>query len=254
MELGSHCTNFQAISHLRIFRKSVEKIQVTLNSDENNAYLTRRLKYIFDHISFVSYWDKNVSDKVVRKIETHILCSLPPEKRAVYKVKWNKVVERGRTQITIWRMLIAGWIPKTTKTHSEYAIFTAFLLQQWMQDVTLYMHDLSYLQYCHRGALFSGLFVTNRYPLCLSSRSLSRWYIKSPKISYTYIWLCILLRCRANSLALCRSRPDFTPNLYIANCMVEKSCTGMNFFEVNSACCCPFSFCHCFIFIRNPTF
>jgi hypothetical protein len=35
---------------------------------------------------------------------------------------WKNIVEPGRPQITIWRMLMACWIPKTTNTHSEYVI------------------------------------------------------------------------------------------------------------------------------------
>jgi len=34
-----------------IFRKSAEKIPVSLKSDKNNRYFTWRQKYIFDHIS-----------------------------------------------------------------------------------------------------------------------------------------------------------------------------------------------------------
>ena len=37
--LGSHWTDFDEICHLCFFRKSVEQIQVSLNSDKNNAYL-----------------------------------------------------------------------------------------------------------------------------------------------------------------------------------------------------------------------
>ena len=37
--LGSHWTNFHEISRLSIFRKSVEKNQVTLKSDKNNSSL-----------------------------------------------------------------------------------------------------------------------------------------------------------------------------------------------------------------------
>ena len=29
------------------------------------------------------------------------------------------IVERGRPQMTVWRMRIAGWVPKATNTHSE---------------------------------------------------------------------------------------------------------------------------------------
>ena len=39
-DLGSNGTNFHKISCLSIFRKSVEKIQVLLKSDNNNLYFT----------------------------------------------------------------------------------------------------------------------------------------------------------------------------------------------------------------------
>ena len=38
--LGSHWSDFSEIWHLSIFRKSVEKIRVLLNSDKNNGYFT----------------------------------------------------------------------------------------------------------------------------------------------------------------------------------------------------------------------
>jgi hypothetical protein len=38
-QLGSHWTDVQEIQHLRIFRKSFEKIEVLLKSDKNNIYL-----------------------------------------------------------------------------------------------------------------------------------------------------------------------------------------------------------------------
>jgi hypothetical protein len=71
--------------------------------------------------------------KVVKKIKTHISCSVksPPENRAVY----DRVAKCGRAgQATndkiIGRMRFACWIPKGTNTHSEYVILTAFTLQQ----------------------------------------------------------------------------------------------------------------------------
>ena len=36
--------------------------------------------------------------------------------------------------MTIWRMRIACWIPKTTNTHSECVILIAFPLQQWLHN------------------------------------------------------------------------------------------------------------------------
>ena len=39
----------------------------------------------------------------------------------------------GRPQI-IWCMRIAFWVTKTTKTHSQFVILIAFLLQQWLHE------------------------------------------------------------------------------------------------------------------------
>jgi len=35
---------------------------------------------------------------------------------------WKNMVERGRSQMTIWHMRVACWIPKAKDTHSEYVI------------------------------------------------------------------------------------------------------------------------------------
>jgi hypothetical protein len=50
---------------------------------------------------------------------------------------WENIVERGRPQMKIWRMRIACWIPKATKTHSEYVILIAFRPQQWLHERAL---------------------------------------------------------------------------------------------------------------------
>ena len=47
---------------------------------------------------------------------------------------WYNVVQRGRPQITIWRMLIASWIPKATNTHSIHVIVIAFQLPQCLHE------------------------------------------------------------------------------------------------------------------------
>jgi hypothetical protein len=36
--------------------------------------------------------------------------------------------------MTIWRMRIARWMTKDTNTFSEYVIFIAFSLQQWLEE------------------------------------------------------------------------------------------------------------------------
>jgi hypothetical protein len=49
---------------------------------------------------------------------------------------WKNIVQRGRSQMTIWLMCIARSIPTATNTHSEYVILIAFPLQQWLHNRT----------------------------------------------------------------------------------------------------------------------
>jgi hypothetical protein len=51
------------------------------------------------------------------------------ENRDVYEIMWKNIVERCRVQMIIWRMRNACRIIKATRTHSEYVILIAFLLQ-----------------------------------------------------------------------------------------------------------------------------
>jgi len=53
---------------------------------------------------------------------------------AIYEITLKNIVEPDRPQLTILRMRSAGWIPKITNTHVEYAILIAFSLQQWLHE------------------------------------------------------------------------------------------------------------------------
>jgi hypothetical protein len=53
--LGSHWTDYREISYLRIFRKLVEKMQVSLKVDEKRVYCACMPKEIYDNISLNSY-------------------------------------------------------------------------------------------------------------------------------------------------------------------------------------------------------
>ena len=48
---------------------------------------------------------------------------------------WKNIVQPGMPQMTIWHMRITCCIPKSTNTHPEYAILTAFPLQQWLHEL-----------------------------------------------------------------------------------------------------------------------
>jgi len=52
--------------------------------------------------------------------------------------------------MTIRRMRIACWIPKATNTHMQYALLTAFPLQQWLHErasILRYMYTACLLQF-----------------------------------------------------------------------------------------------------------
>jgi len=79
---------------------------------------------------------RNVSNKHCRGNQTTHFCSLTsfPKNRAVYGVMWKNIVERGWPQMTIRRLHIPCWMPKTTNTLLEYVILVASHMQQWFHE------------------------------------------------------------------------------------------------------------------------
>ena len=70
---------------------------------------------------------RNVSDKVVEKIKTHLLCSIVFfENLAIYEIMWKNMVHPDRPQMTIWRICFACWITKATNILSAYVIINDF--------------------------------------------------------------------------------------------------------------------------------
>jgi hypothetical protein len=119
------------------FRKSVQKIQVSLKSDKNNGYFTWRPIYIFYHIS-LSPSQNEKCYKDVEKIKTHFVFSniFPPRKSCCL---WDNIEKYSTArQVTddniIWRVRFACWIPKATNTHSQYVILIAFPRKQWLRE------------------------------------------------------------------------------------------------------------------------
>jgi len=54
-KLGSHWADFYQIWYLNIFRRYIEKIQISLKFENNNGYFTRRPMYIYDNNWLNSY-------------------------------------------------------------------------------------------------------------------------------------------------------------------------------------------------------
>jgi hypothetical protein len=75
-QLGSHLTDFHEILYLRIFLKSVEKIQVSLLSDRNKGHFSwRPINLLIISCSFPLIM-KNVSNKICRENENSYFCSV----------------------------------------------------------------------------------------------------------------------------------------------------------------------------------
>jgi hypothetical protein len=71
---------------LNIFRKSMEKIQISLKSDKNYDFFTLRPKYIYDNLSLNSSGNgKYFSYTLYRKSSTHFTFSNFPSKIVSFK-------------------------------------------------------------------------------------------------------------------------------------------------------------------------
>ena len=73
----------------------------------------------------------NTVEEIKPRIFVHLLFS---ENHAVFEVMWKNIVERGRPQMSIRRLHIVCWIPKTINTLLEYVILVASHLQQWLHE------------------------------------------------------------------------------------------------------------------------
>ena len=73
-QLGSHSTDFEETFYLRSFRKSPEKIQLSLKSDKNNGHFTRRLMHNYDILLNYSYNEKCFRQKLYRKSKHTFWC------------------------------------------------------------------------------------------------------------------------------------------------------------------------------------
>jgi hypothetical protein len=58
--------------------------------------------YIYDNISLNSSENEKCLSIVVEQIKAHIFCSITfPEKRTVYEIMWENVLQADRPQMTI---------------------------------------------------------------------------------------------------------------------------------------------------------
>ena len=88
--------------------------------------------------------------KAVEKIKTHVLCSVTFfENRSIYEKMWKDIVERGRPQMTIWRIRFTFWVPKATHAHTQVVqysfLFHCNMVARTRHKITLHVHCLSCL-------------------------------------------------------------------------------------------------------------
>ena len=153
---------------------------------------------------------RNVLDKIVEKIKTHILCSIIFFRKSCRL--WDNVENYGgawwaTNDVTIWRIRVACWISKATCTHAhahahalahthKYVIFIAFPRQQWFANAPqcfVLSWFLVFARCAHHAntpkknkkktSIYSTVIVWNKD--CLSCLLWS--YIKSSKITLNKI-------------------------------------------------------------------
>jgi len=102
---------------------------------------------------------RNVSDKSCRENQNtyFMFHNFFFGNRAVYEIMWKNIVERGRPQMTIWRMRISCWITKATHTHTLTTHNSANVAAITRLSITLYVRCQSCLFLLHVLSVLSSL-------------------------------------------------------------------------------------------------
>ena len=135
-----------------IFRKPFYAFQVPRKFDKNNRYFTWRRISIYDHISLTSsYNEKFFWQELWRKCKhtRSTFKNLFSTKSCRLSDNVENIVDPERPQMTVWRMCIACWIPRSKSTYSKYIMLIDFLLQQFLQDHASLLH-YNYIVSCYR--------------------------------------------------------------------------------------------------------
>jgi hypothetical protein len=120
--LGSHCKDFNKIWQLSVFRKSVEKVQPSLQSDKNNVNLHENQYKCLIIPRWILLRFTDVSDTSCRENQRKyfIFSNFIFENRKVYEIMWRNIAELSRPQMKTRHMWVVCWMSKGTNTSSEY--------------------------------------------------------------------------------------------------------------------------------------
>jgi hypothetical protein len=139
LSLGEFSWNW----YLRNCRKSVEKMHVSLKSDKNDGYFTRRPMYIYDSPSMnSSQSDKYFGQNCRGNQNTHFRFNnfFPRKSFRLWDSveKYGRVIDRPHG--IIWRVRFACCVNKARdQTHSEWST----VVKRTSPTLTLYVHFLS---------------------------------------------------------------------------------------------------------------
>jgi hypothetical protein len=107
-QLCYHSMDSNQIWHFKIFRKSVEKIKISLISHNSNGYFTRRHLHVYDNISSNFSSNKKCFRQIFYILSKHkfYVHRRFYEDRTVYWILWNIFCTAGRAadDNTIGRM------------------------------------------------------------------------------------------------------------------------------------------------------
>ena len=135
MLLSSCSTNFHKIWYLSIFRKSVEKIQVSLKSKRIMGTLHKDQNIFYHILLSYSQNEKCSAQNLQRKSkDAFYIQQTFFENRAVYEILQKSNTEPARQQMTIRCIRVACSIPKATNKHLHYLTLIYFPLQQCLHE------------------------------------------------------------------------------------------------------------------------
>ena len=132
---------------------------------------------------FFLVW-KTLQTKVVQEIKKHILYSATIfffffENRAIYEIMWKNMVQRGRPQVTIWRMCIAYWKTKATHIHTNcttYCFSTATMVVRTPSNVT-FIRTLSLFFYIGYYGTTNNVCAMIHYNVIIPSKFRYGWIL-----------------------------------------------------------------------------
>jgi hypothetical protein len=132
--IGSQWRDFYEVLYLNVFRNSVEKIEVSLKSDNKDRYLHEEQYTFLIAPRSVLLRMRNITDKICREDQnTHFIFNnfFPRKSWRVWENVekcWRAILATDKNIIR--RMRIACCIHKATNTRNSYCLSTATLLAQ----------------------------------------------------------------------------------------------------------------------------